>query len=95
MDPFAYPSIIFDHSEEIRALDHEGAEIFVDEALEATEVRFALLCAVRNGNDLHLVRIEGETLVVLTYPGGAAVSRGRPFSEWMAESTARERESHR
>ncbi len=46
-------------------------------------------------HSLHLIRVEGETLVVLTYPGGAAVSRGRPFSEWMAESTARERESHR
>lgn len=46
-------------------------------------------------HSLHLIRVEGETLVVLTYPGGAAVSRGRPFSEWMAELNARERESPR
>ncbi len=43
-------------------------------------------------HSLHLIRVEGETLVVLTYPGGAAVSRGRPFSEWMGELTARDRE---
>lgn len=44
---------------------------------------------------LHVIRVQDETLLVVTYPSGAVVSRGRTFPEWMAEWNTREREASR
>lgn len=46
-------------------------------------------------HSLHLIRIHGETLVVVTHPGGATVTRGKSFPDWMAEWSAEEREAQR
>lgn len=46
-------------------------------------------------HSLHLIRVADETLLVVTYPNGAAVSRSRSFPEWMAEFNAGGREASR
>jgi flagellar biogenesis protein FliO len=46
-------------------------------------------------HSLHVIRVQDETLLVVTYPSGAVVSRGRTFPEWMAEWNIREREASR
>lgn len=42
-------------------------------------------------HSLHLIRVAGETLWVVTYPNGAVMNQGRSFPEWMAEMDAAQR----
>lgn len=46
-------------------------------------------------HSLHLVRVGGEMLWVVTYPNGAVVRQGRSFPEWMFEAGTARRESAR
>ncbi len=47
-------------------------------------------------HSLHLIRVAGEALWVVTYPNGAVVGHhGKPFAEWVAEAAAAQREVSR
>lgn len=46
-------------------------------------------------HNLHVVRLSGETLWVVTYPNGAVISTGKAFPEWLAEAGAAGKESRR
>lgn len=44
-------------------------------------------------HSLHLIRVAGEMLWVVTYPNGAVISHGRSFQEWMGAMGAVNREA--
>lgn len=46
-------------------------------------------------HSLHLIRLAGEVVWVVTYPNGAVIGRGRSFPEWMLDAEASQREGAR
>lgn len=46
-------------------------------------------------HSLHLIRVAGEVVWVVTYPNGAVVGQGKSFPEWMSEAGAAQREGSR
>lgn len=46
-------------------------------------------------HSLHLIRVAGEIVWVVTYPNGAVIGQGKSFPEWILEAGAAQREESR
>ncbi len=46
-------------------------------------------------HSLHLIRVAGDVVWVVTYPNGAVIAQGKSFPDWMLEAAPAQREGSR